>query len=462
MDSSAWLQANWNAFVRDLAGLVRIPSVSRESGDPACPFGEPCARVLDAVIALGRRMGFETRNHEGYCATLLWRGELEEEIGLFAHLDVVPAGVGWSGDPFEPVLLDDKMIGRGTRDDKGPALCALYALLFLKESGYRPRHSIRFFFGVNEEVAMTDVQYYVQHMPMPVFSFTPDASFPVCFAEKGILEIRARFDLRGSVIRSFTSDTASNAVPALAAASLALPYGETAAALAGCAGIEVAAAPEGCRITARGAAAHAAYPEGSHSAQVILCKALLRLPGLDAQARRFAEASCRLFADYYGAGLGVPLEDEITGKLTHVGGMVLWDDGIAEQDINIRYPVAADRAAMKAAIEAVLTGAGFADLRMSDSAPNYVDRNSPVILRLAEIANRVLGTALPPFTMGGGTYARHLSNAVGYGPGIRGSVSEFGPGRGKGHQPDEYVAYQTLKDGFAVYTKAIPMLDGLF
>ncbi|MBQ8129718.1 MAG: hypothetical protein IJ175_05665, partial [Clostridia bacterium] len=89
MDQATWLDKNWKAFMDDLITLVRIPSVTQETGNPACPFGEPCARALDAILRIGERMGFETRNHEGYCATLLWKGETPEEIGIFAHLDVV-------------------------------------------------------------------------------------------------------------------------------------------------------------------------------------------------------------------------------------------------------------------------------------------------------------------------------------------------------------------------------------
>ena len=457
MDTSGWLQSRWQEFLEDLVTLVRIPSVTRETGDPEVPFGEPCARVLEAILRIGERMGFEGRNHEGYCASLLWPGETKDEIGIFAHLDVVPAGTGWTGDPFEPILLEDKMIGRGTSDDKGPALSALYALLYLKETGYRPRHSIRFFFGVNEEAGMKDIDYFVEHMTMPVFSFTPDASFPVCYAEKGILTIRAKYDLTGSVIRSFVSGVASNAVPALAEAYLSIPAGEVS--FLNGDDIEVLEEAEGCRIIAHGTAAHAAFPEGSRSAQVILCRALLGIDKLDDKARGFAKACCDLFEDYYGKGIGAPLEDEVSGKITHVGGMVLFADGIAEQDINIRYPVTADRDSMKTAIRGALENAGFTDIRMMDNAPSYVDRDSLPVKRLTEIANRVLGTDLPPYAMGGGTYARHLKNAVGYGPGLRSQPSEFGPAKGKGHQPDEYVSYGKLKDAFVIYQEAVRTLD---
>ena len=457
MDKTGWLANQWPSFLDDLTALVRIPSVTRETGNPDCPFGEPCTQVIDAIRQIGSRMGFETYNHEGYCASFLWRGEIADEIGIFAHLDVVPAGTGWTGDPFQPILQEDKMIGRGTSDDKGPALSALYALLFLKENGYRPHHSIRFFFGVNEEAGMKDIDYYVQHMPMPVFSFTPDAAFPVCYAEKGILTIRAKYDLSESVVRLFTSGVASNAVPSLAEAILNKPIHEVAF-LSG-EEIEVAKDPDGCRIIAHGIAAHAAYPEGSRSAQVILCQALLKVLDPDDPAYRFAMATCKLFEDYYGKGIGVPLQDDPSGKLTHVGGMVLFKDGFAEQDINIRYPVTADRESMKSTIENTLAKVGFTEIQMDDNAPRYMDQESLPVRRLTEIANRVLNTDLQPYAMGGGTYARHLKNAVGFGPGISGGKSAFGPARGKGHQPDEYVLYKTLQDAFFIYEEAVRVLD---
>ena len=64
--------------------------------------------------------------------------------------------------------------------------------------------------------------------------------------------------------------------------------------------------------------------------------------------------------------------------------------------------------------------------------------------------------------MGGGTYARHLENAVGYGPGIPGEHhDDFGLGHGGGHQPDEYVTIDKLKKAFTVYARAIPEMDGM-
>ena len=59
---------------------------------------------------------------------------------------------------------------------------------YLKEQGVPLEHTIRLYLGCSEERGMEDIEYYTSHYPAPEFSFTPDASFPVCYGEKGILE----------------------------------------------------------------------------------------------------------------------------------------------------------------------------------------------------------------------------------------------------------------------------------
>ena len=54
-------------------------------------------------------------------------GKSEKQIATIAHLDVVPEGNGWDSNPFDLVERDGYVIGRGTADDKGPAVLTLYA-----------------------------------------------------------------------------------------------------------------------------------------------------------------------------------------------------------------------------------------------------------------------------------------------------------------------------------------------
>ena len=116
------------------------------------------------------------------------RGRTGQEIGIFVHLDVVHEGNGWTTEPYKPVIKDGWLYGRGSADNKGPAAAALYSMKYLKEQEVPLEHTIRLYLGCSEERGMKEMQYYTSHYPAPEFSFTPDASFPVCYGEKGILE----------------------------------------------------------------------------------------------------------------------------------------------------------------------------------------------------------------------------------------------------------------------------------
>jgi len=189
---------------------------------------------------------------------------------------------------------------------------------------------------------------------------------------------------------------------------------------------------------------------------------LLQTNLLDDKTARFMRAVTALFSDYYGAGVGIPLQDDVSGRLTHVGGMARLSGGVITQNINIRYPITADREPMKRALQAALEKAGLRVTRVNDSKPCYIPKDTPVIAALTDVCNRVLGTHAEPYVMGGGTYARHLPCAVGYGPGIPGENADaFGIGHGGGHQPDEYVTFHKLRKAFLVYVQAIPIMDAL-
>lgn len=54
-------------------------------------------------------------------------------VAVVCHLDTVPAGDGWTTDPFTATLIDGKLYGRGAKDNKGPAAAAMAAVEFLKE-----------------------------------------------------------------------------------------------------------------------------------------------------------------------------------------------------------------------------------------------------------------------------------------------------------------------------------------
>ncbi len=74
-------------------------------------------------------------------------------ILLNGHVDVVPADPsGWSNDPFEPVIKNGKIYGRGAADMKGSDACMIYSLKAMVETGVKFRGSITSTFTTDEEV----------------------------------------------------------------------------------------------------------------------------------------------------------------------------------------------------------------------------------------------------------------------------------------------------------------------
>ena len=72
-------------------------------------------------------------------------------IGVLGHLDVVPEGDGWTYHPYGAEIHQGKIYGRGTVDDKGPIIAALYGLKAIKDAGLKLSKRVRILFGTNEE-----------------------------------------------------------------------------------------------------------------------------------------------------------------------------------------------------------------------------------------------------------------------------------------------------------------------
>ena len=178
--------------IKSISEIVKFDS-SQQPPLAGKPFGEGAAKCLDYFLTLAESFGFKTVNYDNYVGEVIF-GE-GEEFAILAHLDVVPAGSGWTHDPFggETDYINNKIWGRGTMDDKGPAVISLYALKALKDEGFAPNKKIKLIVGCNEENGWGCIDYYEKHAHMPETGFSPDADFPVIYAEKGILHLKINF-----------------------------------------------------------------------------------------------------------------------------------------------------------------------------------------------------------------------------------------------------------------------------
>ena len=118
----AFIAANKDQWLKDIETLVSINSVESAPTEGA-PYGLGARAALDKTLELAAGMGFATRNcenHIGYAE--LPGADAEKYLATICHVDVVPEGNGWTGDPFkmEALEADFRLMGQIVRGEVGP------------------------------------------------------------------------------------------------------------------------------------------------------------------------------------------------------------------------------------------------------------------------------------------------------------------------------------------------------
>ena len=152
------LEAGTPEMLEDLRDLVGFETVT--------PPGREYPEIVDHLIPIFRDLGFEAEKVVVPPEVLAGRGEeaigersnlwarldvgAEETMVIYTHLDVVPAGEGWSKDPFALDIRDGRIYGRGVADSKG-AVAALIAALRAVEATGRPQRNLLVLLTTDEE-----------------------------------------------------------------------------------------------------------------------------------------------------------------------------------------------------------------------------------------------------------------------------------------------------------------------
>lgn len=463
----AYIDEVWEDVVTDIALLVSHPSVAdTEAAVPGAPFGRPVRDALDCALGIARRLGYQTGDDEGYVGFADIPGERAEHIATIAHVDVVPAGPGWSTDPFAMERRDGWLLGRGVIDDKGPAVLSLYAGAYLLRGGITPRYTLRALLGCDEEVGMSDVHHYLASHEQPLFLFTPDAEFPVCNAEKGCFGgTFASAPIEGGAIRSWSGAEATNAIPSESVCVLAVPADELPAPSANADRVTIEALEDGpARIFAKGIGGHASLPEGTINAIALIVGYLREVaeakPALFAeQERAFLDLLSCVHEDTAGRGLGIASESEAFGPLTCNAGTVEVTNGRILQTIDVRFPdsITVDEMRMICGATASRYGADFQQGSVKE--PFSVSARSPAVQALLNVYRQVTGKPAEPFAMGGGTYARNFASAVSFGP--EDNSLELPAWAGTMHGPNEAANEALLRSALKMYILALLRLNEL-
>lgn len=451
----AFAEQNRENILRDITRLVAVPSVEG-TPEPGAPFGAGPKAALDKALEIASELGLATHDAEGYIG---WAetgpiAEGQKYLATITHTDVVPEGNGWDADPYTVRVRDGWILGRGVADDKGPSILCLYALKYLKDSGVALKYPVRALLGTNEETNMHDVDYYAEHYPMPAFCFTPDAEFPVCNGEKGGFngEIVSP-KLEGGVITAFAGGVARNAVPDRASCTVrvapeAIKLVDGVTAEAGESGTTV--------LRGWGKSGHAAMPEGTVNAIGLLVNCLLESDICTEQEQAYLKVLQTLHTANDGSTLGIAANDGLFDHLTIIGGTIEMKDGVIRQSFDCRYPTNTAPEKMQAAMEKVCGTAAHLE-NLTSRVPFYIAADSPAIQTLITTYNDVTGENKTPFTMGGGTYARHFPYAVSFGPEHTDlAIPDFA---GPMHGANEGAPFEKLIEALKIYILALLRLQ---
>lgn len=455
----AYMEAHKQEMIEDIKTLCRINS-ERMTPEEGMPYGKGPAQALAAALKMAEGYGFAVKNYDNYVGTADFN-EAEKQLDILAHLDVVPAGEGWDVTrPFEPVEKDGKLYGRGTADDKGPAVAALYAMRAVKELGIPLSKNVRLILGTDEECGSSDIEHYYSLEKEAPMTFSPDAEFPVVNVEKG--------GLAGHFTKTFAP---SEALPRLVSIQTGIKVNVVPGkAHAMVEGFEMAvlnaAAMETeeetgihflfevsdkiVKITAMGEGAHAAHPQDGNNALTGLLHFLKKLPFAPCEQVETLHQLADLIphGDTSGTALGIAMEDEISGDLTLAFTLLTVSDRSLDATFDSRCPVCATEENVLQVVKAKLAEAGMTLHNEAMKPPHHVDGNSHFVKTLLKAYEDYTGLKGECMHMGGGTYVHELKNGVAFGASMPGTDNRM-------HGADEFAVVEELVTSAKIFAQVI-------
>jgi len=440
-------------LIETLKRWIAVPSLKSEAVGDA-PFGPEVKRALLTALDDARAMGFSARSIDNYAGDVRMGPEGVDPLAILVHLDVVPVGDGWTVGPFDGVVEGDRMLGRGTSDDKGPAVAALYAMRAVLRAGVPLKREVRLILGCDEESGMEDIAWYRTHCDMPRIGFSPDASYPVINTEKGLLvmELRGKPATDGLIVKKIHVGERHNVVPGQA---VALIEGDADLCdhinkLAHEMTLDVVAKPAegGLQLTATGINGHAAYPESARNAigELLL---MLRALGVTGPLKTLADT---IGLEYDGISLGVGCSDKISGPLTCNLGILRYDENGLYAVLDFRYPLLASGERIADTVRASLYPDVEAKL-LNLALPHHVAPSSPLVTALLDAYHEETGRPRECVATGGGTYAKCMEEGVAFG-------ASFPEDDDEAHQANESISLDSLMQTVRIIARAIVILAG--
>lgn len=431
-----------------LKGYIAIPSFNdTETETEDHPFGQGVENALKFLADLGRDMGFEVDRCDGYCTELsCGEGPL---IDIYAHADTVPVTrENWRTDPFVATIEGDRIYGRGAEDDKGPGLAALYGFKVLKDHGLVDGYRVRFIFGGNEEMDFRCLDHYFGAMNKgyPAYGISPDADFPLIYAEKALCNYDAVYNVDlgpdpfswGTAINlvcdTATYDFRDCGTPLSEVVRIVNSYLDEHS--------EIKGSWDGSALKIEGFGYHGSMPWNGVNAGLYMLNIIGKVKGI--------QSLHDLYEDYK-TGDGSPFGGNYTSnafdRSSYCVGFFNYADGKLTLSVNMRLP---ENVEIDTAVDNVRDNTGANEIVVQSKTPvMYMDPESPFIKTLMRVYQEETGDyESKPMAIGGGTYAKDSKNTVAFG----GSYNDIDFHM---HGDNEFFSLSNFYDDIGIYAHVI-------
>ena len=443
------------SIVESLVKLIKIKTVL-DTPVEGGPFGQGNKECLEETLKLCESLGFRVKNLDGYCG-YAEIGEGEELVGIIGHLDVVPEGEGWKYPPYSGEIVDGEIWGRGTWDDKGPTVISIYAIKALMDSGFKFNKRVRLIFGCNEESGSRCMEHYLEVDEPISYGVSPDANFPVIFAEKTInnIKIEGTSTESGNVKLTYLdAGIVINAVPDKCEFKLECGCEEclkhtinTLDRFYRTLHIGYDVKRDGLTVSylVHGKAAHGSIPHTGINAASYAIAGLNEV--INNSFIKFYSECIGLFV--HGEILGCYKEDEYGPVAVNVG-LVHYENNHFRIMINSRLPFNTNSEIMIKEVKETVSKYENVEATLLSSSNGFImDKESVMIKSLVNAYQEVTKDyESKPICCAGGTYAREFNNCVAFGPEMEGY------GEVIIHQPNERIQIRAIEDIMKIYYKA--------
>jgi succinyl-diaminopimelate desuccinylase len=435
-------------IIKDICEILKYKSVLG-SAAKSKPFGSEINKCLEAFLKMGSDMGFREKNIDGY-AGYLEIGTGKEMVAGICHLDVVPSGDGWRYDPYIGTIDNGRLYGRGTVDDKGPAISCLYAMKIINDLKINLSKRIRLIVGTDEESGFRGIKYYLENEETPVMGFSPDGEFPIIYAEKGILHFELQFQLEdNTTIEYIKGGNRVNMVPDYAEAKLHTKEDiPNLIKRCGLKNIKAEETDNGYILKCFGVSAHGSMPQSGVNAITSVIKILSNLNNISCESKKILKfLDEKIGFEVNGKSLGIDCEDDVSKELTLNMGIIDFNQKKGKIAFDIRYPVTKNYKDLLTSLEKSIDTNIFSLKINLHKEPLYVDKENPLIKMLSRAYETVMKEKADLIAIGGGTYCRAIKNTVAFGPVFKGFEEVA-------HQPNEYIEIEQVLKMTEIYTHA--------